>query len=43
MWMSVPARLSLEFLLMIRQFPSFAFEANRLVKQSLEIRETIAL
>jgi hypothetical protein len=32
MWTSVPVRLSLEFPLVIRQFPSFAFEVNHFVE-----------
>ena len=43
MWTSVPATLSLKFQLVIRQFPSISFEANHLVKQCLEIQETVAL
>jgi hypothetical protein len=41
--LGISARLSLEFPLVVRQFPSFAFEANRLVKKSLEIVEIMAL
>jgi hypothetical protein len=40
---SIPARLSLEFSLMIKQFFSFAFKANCLVKQSQEIGKVVAL
>jgi hypothetical protein len=39
----VPARLALEISFVVRQFPSFAFKANCLVQQSLEIREGMTL
>jgi hypothetical protein len=38
----IPARLSLKFSLMIRQLFSFAFKANCLVKQSLEVGKAMA-
>jgi hypothetical protein len=39
----VPAGLSLEFPLVIKQFFSFALKANCLVKQSLEVGKVVAL
>jgi hypothetical protein len=39
----VPARLTLELPFVVRQFPSFAFKANCLVQQSLEIGEGMTL
>jgi hypothetical protein len=39
----IPAGLSLKFSLMIKLFFSFAFKANCLVKQSLEIGKVMAL
>jgi hypothetical protein len=39
----IPAGLFLEFPFMIKQFFSFAFKANCLVKQSLEIGKVVAL
>jgi hypothetical protein len=41
--MGIPARLPLELSLMIRQLFPFAFKANCLVKQSLEIGKVVAL
>jgi hypothetical protein len=41
--MGIPAGLPLEFSLMIKQFFSFAFKANFIVKQSLEIGKVMAL
>jgi hypothetical protein len=42
-WAGVPARLTLELPFVVRQFPSFAFKANCLVQQSLEVREGMTL
>jgi hypothetical protein len=39
----VPARLTLELPFVVRQFPSFAFKANCLVQQSLEVGEGMTL
>jgi hypothetical protein len=40
---SIPTGLPLEFPFMIKQFLSFAFKANCLVKQSLEIGKVVAM
>jgi hypothetical protein len=40
---SIPAGLPLELSLMIRQLFSFAFKANCLVKQSLDVGKAVAL
>jgi hypothetical protein len=42
-WTGIPIGLPLELSLMIKQFFSFAFKANCLVKQSLEVRKAMAL
>jgi hypothetical protein len=39
----VPARLTLKLPFVVRQFPSFAFKANCLVQQSLEVGEGMTL
>jgi hypothetical protein len=39
----VPTRLTLELPFVVRQFPSFAFKANCLVQQSLEVGEGMTL
>jgi hypothetical protein len=39
----VPARLTLKLRFVVRQFPSFAFKANCLVQQSLEVGEGMTL
>jgi hypothetical protein len=41
--MGILAGLPLKFPLMIKQFFSFAFKANCLVKQSLEVGKVVAL
>jgi hypothetical protein len=41
--MGIPAIPPLEFSLMIRQLFSFAFKANCLVKQCLEVEKVVAL